>query len=99
MNNSLNLILIKDAIHANKRDIQNIFKIRGTSIWRTSSLASSTEYTTLLVMCQNQKEQQRWIQDLNKVHKQLKKLEPQFPLPFRFYEIYDSGTIYIPYIF
>lgn len=48
-------------------------------------------------MCQNQKEQQRWIQDLNKVHKQLKKLEPQFPLPFRFYEIYDSGKIFISF--
>ena len=40
-------------------------------------------------MCQNPREQQKWIADLNKLHRQLTKVETEFPPSFSFLEIYD----------
>ena len=45
-------------------------------------------------MCTSQADRQKWISDLNKIHRQLKKTEPEFR-PFAFYEIYDPQLMII----
>lgn len=46
-------------------------------------------------MCTSQNDRQRWISDLNKIHRQLVKSENELSRPFAFYEIYDPQMILV----
>ena len=49
----------EDVFHANKRDIDNIFKVTGAAIHRTISVNKPVIKTSVLIKCQTSSERQK----------------------------------------
>lgn len=82
-----------DVIHASKKEIDCIFRVRATAIHRTTSTVKPFLTHSVLVKCINPTERQKWIDYLMKVNKTLKH---SLPAPvFRLMEAYDPSLILI----
>lgn len=46
-------------------------------------------------MCESQRERDKWISDLGRVNRQLKKERDELPIPFHFHEIYDPQLVIV----
>merc|ERR1712106_331914 len=83
-----------DVIHANKKDIDLIFKLSGSGIHRTTSGSNHVIYNELLIKAMTLSERKKWIDLLTKIHKQLKHPSYLSP-PYQIYEAYDPNLILI----
>merc|ERR1719223_1413594 len=90
---SVETVRPEDAIHANKKEIESIFRLRSTSVHRTTSITQSVLRFSILMKCQNTAEKQKWIDYLSKVNKTLKHSLP--PPVFSLIEAYDPSLILI----
>lgn len=56
---SVETVRPEDAIHANKKEIESIFRLRSTSVHRTTSITQSVLRFSILMKCQNTAEKQK----------------------------------------
>ena len=66
------IYLLKDLIHAQKRDIGSIFKISSSNIARTCFASRTVEFNSLLIMAGSPNACNKWIDTLTQMHRSLR---------------------------
>ncbi|CBY09743.1 unnamed protein product [Oikopleura dioica] len=91
---SVEKVIHQDVIHANKRDIPNIFKLSACSINRTVFDSTPFQFNSFLIMCSSG-ERQKWISAIKKLHDLLIKNRAELVPSLGFFEIYDPNLVLI----